>query len=304
MRYKNSDDNRYRVQFMRSTEELMDQLTVKEFISYLEENAEFEDYTVEYIDKKCVKCRAYDLTEENSKLHKEFLVTEDGRVFYWRSLISKIELVDAEEEKQEVQEVVVDFREAKEVAKEVAKELTEKDSNWKWRVQVLKSEIRVWWGYLQYCDTEDSHFTIKMSDRGAKYRGGINWYFLEKQYRYPTIELSYEECLNIYPEYGTMSWKDLTEVQAVLNSKIPTEEDPSQYVGQVGERLDLVVTFKKRSTYEIPSYAGWGTDTVGINIFRDDVGNCFIWKSTSAFFNIAEGIKGKIERNHKGAQRV
>lgn len=96
MKYKNSDDNRYRVQFMRSTEELIDQLTVKEFISYLEENAEFEDYTVEYIDGKCVKCRAYDLTEENSKLHKEFLVTEDGRVFYWRSLISKIELVDDE----------------------------------------------------------------------------------------------------------------------------------------------------------------------------------------------------------------
>lgn len=28
MRYKNSDDNRYRVQFMRSTEELMDQLSL------------------------------------------------------------------------------------------------------------------------------------------------------------------------------------------------------------------------------------------------------------------------------------
>lgn len=96
MKYKNSDDNRYRVNFMRATEELMDQLTVKEFISYLEENAEFEDYTVEYIDKKCVKCRAYDLTEENSKLHKEFLVTEDGRVFYWRTLLDKIELVDDE----------------------------------------------------------------------------------------------------------------------------------------------------------------------------------------------------------------
>lgn len=165
MRYKEDNNNRYRVNFMRATEELMDDLTVESFISYLEENAEFEDYTVEYIDGKCVKCRAYDLTEENSKLHKEFLVTEDGRVFYWRTLLDKIELVDTEEEKQEVQEMVVDFREAKEVAKEVAKELTEKDSNWKWRVQVLKSEIRVWWGYLQYCDTEDSHFTIKMSDR-------------------------------------------------------------------------------------------------------------------------------------------
>lgn len=165
MRYKEDNNNRYRVNFMRATEELMDALTVESFISYLEENAEFEDYTVEYIDGKCVKCRAYDLTEENSKLHKEFLVTEDGRVFYWRTLLDKIELVDTEEEKQEVQEMVVDFREAKEVAKEVAKELTEKDSNWKWRVQVLKSEIRVWWGYLQYCDTEDSHFTIKMMDR-------------------------------------------------------------------------------------------------------------------------------------------
>lgn len=78
MRYKEDNNNRYRVNFMRATEELMDALTVESFISYLEENAEFEDYTVEYIDGKCVKCRAYDLTEENSKLHKEFLVTEDS----------------------------------------------------------------------------------------------------------------------------------------------------------------------------------------------------------------------------------
>ena len=99
MKYRNSDDNRYRVQFMRSTEELMDQLTVKEFISYLEEKAEFEDYTVEYIDGRCVNCKAYDLKEENSNLHKEFLVTEDGRVFYWRALNCKVELVDREIER-------------------------------------------------------------------------------------------------------------------------------------------------------------------------------------------------------------
>lgn len=37
MRYKNEDDNRYRVDFMRDTEVLMDKLTVKGFISYLEE---------------------------------------------------------------------------------------------------------------------------------------------------------------------------------------------------------------------------------------------------------------------------
>ena len=51
MRYKEDNNNRYRVNFMRATEELMDALTVESFISYLEENAEFEDYTVEYLKR-------------------------------------------------------------------------------------------------------------------------------------------------------------------------------------------------------------------------------------------------------------
>lgn len=106
MKYKNSGDNRYRVQFMRATEELMDQVTVKGFISYLEENAEFEDYTVEYIDGRCVNCKAYDLKEESSNLHKEFLVTEDGRVFYWLSLVQKVELEDKEENEKVVETYV------------------------------------------------------------------------------------------------------------------------------------------------------------------------------------------------------
>ena len=99
MRYKNEDDNRYRVNFMIATEKLMDKLTVREFISYLEEKAEFEDTTHKYIDGKVVECKAYDLKEENSNLRKEFLVTSDGRVFYWRTLMDKIELIDEEESK-------------------------------------------------------------------------------------------------------------------------------------------------------------------------------------------------------------
>lgn len=102
MKYKKSDDNRYRVRFTRATEELMDALTVKEFIFYLEENEELEDdVDYEYIDGKVVKCKAYELKEADSNLHKEFLVTEDGRLFYWLSLISKIELVDRDETTEE-----------------------------------------------------------------------------------------------------------------------------------------------------------------------------------------------------------
>ena len=110
MRYKKENDNRYRVNFMIATEKLMDQLTVKEFISYLEENAEFEDETHEYINGRIVTCKAYDLKEENSNLHKEFLVTEDGRVFYWRTLMDKIEFVDEDKKKSERSEKVVRSR--------------------------------------------------------------------------------------------------------------------------------------------------------------------------------------------------
>lgn len=110
MRYKKENDNRYRVNFMIATEKLMDQLTVKEFISYLEENAEFEDETHEYIDGRIVTCKVYDLKEENSNLHKEFLVTEDGRVFYWRTLMDKIELVDEDKKKSERSEKAIRSR--------------------------------------------------------------------------------------------------------------------------------------------------------------------------------------------------
>lgn len=52
MRYKNSDDNRYRVQFMRSTEELMDQLKsaggTKKYFTEFETEAEAESFCREY----------------------------------------------------------------------------------------------------------------------------------------------------------------------------------------------------------------------------------------------------------------
>lgn len=97
MIYKNRDHNRYRINFMRVTEALMDRLTVKEFIQYLEERAVFEDYDVEYIDGEILNSKVYALYESN-RMRKEFIVTENGRLFYWVSLIRKAELIDNEQE--------------------------------------------------------------------------------------------------------------------------------------------------------------------------------------------------------------
>lgn len=101
MEYKNVQDNRYRTSFMRSTEALMDKLTVKEFVAYLEKNAEQGESTCEYVDGTVTDCKTYILEEEYSNPRKEFLVTVDGRLFYWRTLMEKIELIDAEEPEPE-----------------------------------------------------------------------------------------------------------------------------------------------------------------------------------------------------------
>ena len=94
MRFKNDNDNRYKVNFMRDTEELINKLSISEFISYLKENVILEDYTLCYINNESFMCKVYDLKEKNSKSHKEFLVTENDRLFYWRTPLDKIELCD------------------------------------------------------------------------------------------------------------------------------------------------------------------------------------------------------------------
>lgn len=95
MRFKDDNDNRYRVNFTRATEAHIDKMTVAEFIEYLENNAEFEDESTPiYIDGKTIWCKDC-ILRETYKLRKEFLVSEDGsRLFYSISVIKRAELVD------------------------------------------------------------------------------------------------------------------------------------------------------------------------------------------------------------------
>lgn len=66
---------------MRVTEAIINRLTVKEFIQYLEERAVLEDYDVMYIDGKVLVSKVYLLCESGNGIGKEFIVTENGRLF-------------------------------------------------------------------------------------------------------------------------------------------------------------------------------------------------------------------------------
>lgn len=147
-------------------------------------------------------------------------------------------------------------------------------------------------------------FKIKdeLKEAGAMYRSGLNWYFLTEQEHFQTIEIDYEECLNVYPEHGTMAWKNLSEIKEVLANKLPQIEEKSEYVGSIGDKVEFAGTFVRSTSYEIPSFRGFGTDLMFIHIFRDENENCFIWK-TSRCFNIEEGkqvrVKGTIKAHEE-----
>lgn len=131
MKFKNNDDSRYFTRFLRDTEKKIKDMTCIEFITYLKENAVDIDTDFICIDDEQVKCSVYVIREGQSRIEKEFIVTEDNRVFYYRTLNAKHELVDGK--KQELSsEIVWDetfcpgsynfYAEAKKVEKQINKD--------------------------------------------------------------------------------------------------------------------------------------------------------------------------------------
>lgn len=94
MKFKNVDDSKYFVRFMRVTEEKIKSMTCAEFILYLIDNAIDTDTDFICVDGKQERCVVYTIREEQSTAQKDFIVTEDNRLFYYRSLNAKHELVD------------------------------------------------------------------------------------------------------------------------------------------------------------------------------------------------------------------
>lgn len=74
----------------------------------------------------------------------------------------------------------------------------------------------------------------------------------------------------------------------------------SQHIGTVGEKVDIDAVLEKNAWFEIPSFRGFGTDTMHIYTFRDSQGNALIWK-TSKGLGIENGeavhIKGTIKEH-------
>ena len=56
----------------------------------------------------------------------------------------------------------------------------------------------------------------------------------------------------------------------------------SQWVGEVGNKIQIEVTFEHRADYEVPEFGGFGMTTKSAYMFRDLAGNKLVWHTTGS----------------------
>ena len=86
-------------------------------------------------------------------------------------------------------------------------------------------------------------------------------------------------------------YKELEEKREAERKAKEAEKAISQFVGTVGEKLEMEVTYIGSPRFERPSFGGWGTETCYIHTFKDANGNKLVWKTSSAIWDIEEGQK-------------
>lgn len=95
MKFKRSEDNKYRAQFTKELNKLMDKLTIKEFVYYLTDHAAltFTDGQG-YINNEPARFKVFLLADPDISSIKDFVFTEDGKLYYCTENNGLNQLVD------------------------------------------------------------------------------------------------------------------------------------------------------------------------------------------------------------------
>lgn len=90
-------------------------------------------------------------------------------------------------------------------------------------------------------------------------------------------------------EFEAENAKRIAE-QEERERKIAEEKAKSEYIGQVGDKIEMVVTVAFETSYEYPSFRGHGMDEMKVYGLKDENGNLLIWKTNSGYLKIEKEI--------------
>ena len=145
---------------------------------------------------------------------------------------------------------------------------------------------------------------------------GAKWDNISRHWHMPTIpegreylELTVEDMYEAnyagvyeWNSWKRVDWSEPKEVELYYTTKIEkaenalkVKESTSKHVGEVGEKLDITVTYVHTATWE-NSYGGWlnHESVTCLHTFKDEQGNVFVWK-TANFIEADYGTKLQVK---------
>ena len=131
----------------------------------------------------------------------------------------------------------------------------------------------------------------ELKELGAKYDNGIGWRLAFRPEQYPTVELDIDD-LYIKDHTHTYRWNYCTRFNEdgshpaidkikEANDKLNASTSTSEYVGEIGKRLDFEVTYKKTVSFEKIKFSYYDSSYIHIHMFEDKDGNVLTWKTTN-----------------------
>lgn len=150
----------------------------------------------------------------------------------------------------------------------------------------------------------------ELKEAGAKFAPNLGWHFDHEVSEYKCFEVSIEEVAEktARGDWWFKNFDEVAKMRAERSAEIlPKKESHSEYIGNIGDRIEVKVTFKKQFSFE--TKPSWYIVTNYINTFEDENENVLVWK-TASWQDIEEGktytIKGTVKEHseYKGTKQT
>lgn len=118
---------------------------------------------------------------------------------------------------------------------------------------------------------------------------GKGWYYAEEREYTPANLAKREAAIAKKREAWIAEEAKREEERAAQKAKreaerlAEIERNRGNFIGDVGDKIEIEVTFVRTFSYEVPRYgAPWATDIVTGYVFKTDDGNTLVWKTTGS----------------------
>lgn len=125
----------------------------------------------------------------------------------------------------------------------------------------------------------------ELKELGCKFDNYIGWHSATELDGYDTAPIKAEDMFNTnhVGELFGYGWKDgVVEMVDKLRHEYDVQQCTSEYVGEIGTKIECELTLVGAFSYEVKSFSGYGMSTMHAYVFEDANGNNFVWK-TSAY---------------------